>query len=179
MSSRMAQDESIKRLVAMLTRQQIKFVETPEKTNQDVRRNIFSTCTFSSSYSSSPSSILASKEAEIYIPFIGTLNINHVFVLSHMSRLSCHYRSTPRYHGVVLNVCPVLNHWWCSRHVSYDDQCQSHCKKWTWLRPTSLLLLSKWMWSRPNSRFTTTLIIIIIINTDTLWEVQKTSHHLT
>jgi hypothetical protein len=36
-----------------------------------------------------------------------------------MFRLSCHYRSTPRYHGVFLNVCPVLTHWWRPRHVSY------------------------------------------------------------
>jgi len=61
------------------------------------------------------SSTLASKEAEIYIPSIRALNINHVFFLSHMSRLSCHFRSTPRYPGVVLNVCPVLTHWWHSR----------------------------------------------------------------
>ena len=33
-------------LTAVLTRQPTKFAETTEKTNQDVRRNIFSTCTF-------------------------------------------------------------------------------------------------------------------------------------
>jgi hypothetical protein len=35
-------------IAAMFTRQPIKFAETTEKTNQDVRRNIFSTCTFAS-----------------------------------------------------------------------------------------------------------------------------------
>jgi hypothetical protein len=45
---------------------------------------------------------------------------NHIFFISSMSRLSCHYRSTPRYHGVVLNVCPVLTHWWRSRDVSSE-----------------------------------------------------------
>ena len=33
-------------VLGMLTRQPITFAETTEKTNQDVRRNIFSTCTF-------------------------------------------------------------------------------------------------------------------------------------
>jgi len=79
-------------VLGMLTRQPIKFAETTEKTNQDVRRNIFSTCTF---YTFLLLHFLQSwlREklrytfAHKHITSIRVNWSNHVFFLFHMFRL--------------------------------------------------------------------------------------------